>query len=279
MTRKSKIYVFGCLTPLLLIGLCATAIYFRSNAVLGAVAGLWGESTEEVLADLSENQVEPAFDWTVISERSNPINSESSGSTDSQTSDGVLQPADPLPEPAVVVAEEVNVVRVKVQNQTGQIDTQAAGVSRSAEIVDEAGQSSYVFEYNEADLNEVVLTTAAAEMPAEFKDRVILQNIDLEPGALIIEGQVDPGTGSWQSLGIIATMGIDGKSLQIVGIDIGGSVLDASAVGPMQELFGSVERDINSALRDFAVISGGGLEVPLNQIYLGDGILQIVFDN
>lgn len=271
MTRQAKIYLFGCLTPLLLIGMCATAIYLRSDAVLGAVARLWGEDTDQVLADLSETQTEPAFDWTVLSERSQPLPADSSNSG---------QPADTssAPPPAIASAEQVEVVRVKVQNQTGQIDTQAAGVSRSAEIIDEAGDPSYIFEYNETDLNQVVLTRAAAEMPAEFKDRVTLQQVTLKPGALVINGQVDPGNGSWQPLGLITTVGANGKSLKIVGIDIGGSVVDPASVGPMQEMFNTLEQDINAALSDFSVISGSGVEVPLKQIYLGDGVLQVTFD-
>ncbi|MFT5194235.1 MAG: hypothetical protein ACI85U_001242 [Candidatus Promineifilaceae bacterium] len=244
---------------------CANVVYFRSDAALGVVARLWGDSTEEVLSELAGNQSDPAFNWTIISERSAPIGA-NSGSTD-----GVPNP--------VIIVEEVDLVRIKVQNQTGEIDVQAAGVSRSAEIIDDTGQSSYVFEYNEADLNEVMLTTVTSEMPPQLREQVILERVELKPGALVIKGQVNPSVGGWQSLGIISTVGSDGKSLKIVGIDIGGSVLDASAVGPMQELFGSVEQEINATLQAFFVISGNGVEVPLNQIYLGDGVLQVVFEN
>lgn len=256
--------------PLILIGLCATTIYFRSGSVLGAVAGLWGDSTEEVLADLSDNQAEAAVDWTIISERSARL--------EANATDGGAAADNSLPQPVITI-EEVDVVRVKVQNQTGQIDTKAAGISKSAEIVAEDGQSSFVFEYNEANLNEMVLTTANAEMPPELKDQVILERVELKPGALVVSGQVNPGVGGWQSLGVISTVGSSGKSLEIVGIDIGGTVLDASAAGPMQELFSSVEQEINSTLQNLAVISGNGVEVSLDQIYLGDGILQVVFEN
>lgn len=275
MTRQSKIITFGCFLPLLLIGLCAGTLYFGGTSVLGRVAGLWGDSTEDVLADLSDNQAEPAIDWTVISERSAPIGADSvAGSESDQAAAG----SNTLPQPVITV-EEVDVVRVKVQNQTGQIDTKAAGVSKSAEIVAEDGQSSFVFEYNEANLNEMVLTTANSEMPPELKSQVILEQVELRPGALVVSGQVNPGVGGWQSLGVISTVGSSGKSLEIVGIDIGGAVLDASSAGPMQELFSSVEQEINQTLQNLAVISGNGVEVSLDQIYLGDGILQIVFEN
>ncbi|MEM8859401.1 MAG: hypothetical protein AAGD96_13825 [Chloroflexota bacterium] len=272
MSNRSKVLIGGCLTPLILILACSAAIYFRSDLFLPIVGRFTGNSSEQILEEISVSQAEPAVDWSNIEETGDnpaPVIATDSAQEENQQ---------PLPPPVQTVSE-VDVVRVKVQNQTAQVDLEAVGVTQAAEVTEADGSTQFVMEYGEANLNELILTNVNSQMPPELEDQVQLDRIDLQPGALVVMGQVNAGFAGWQSMNIIAAVGADGQSVDIVSIDVGGIAIDPNSSEITQSLIGPAQDEINTALREAAVISGAGQELPLSQIYIGDGFLQMVFEN
>ena len=271
MSNRSKVLIFGCLTPFILILVCGAAVYFRSDLLLPVVGRFNGNNSEQILEEISVSQDEPAIDWSTIEGADND-------SAPDIAADSATEGQAELPPPVKTVSE-VDVVRVKVDNQTAQVDLNAAGVTQAAEVVEEDGSTQFVMEYNEANLNELILTNANSQMPPELREQVQLERINLRPGALVIVGQVNTGFVGWQSLNIIAVVGADGKSAEIAAIELGGIAIDPNDAEITQGLIGPAQDEINRALQNAAVISGAGAELPLSQIYIGDGILQLVFEN
>lgn len=244
---------------------CGAAVYLRGDVILPILGRFTGSSSEQILEEISVDQPGPAVDWENIE-----------GGTGAE---GVLAPAQAELPPPVQTVSDVDVVRVRIQNQTAQVDLNAAGVSQAAEIVEEDGSTQFVMEYNEANLNELILTNANAQMAPEMREQVQLEQVSLRPGALVINGQVNTGFIGWQEMSIIASVGADGKTVQIAALEVGGIAIDPNSAEFAQGVIGPAQDELNAALRDAAVVSGSGQELPLNQIFIGDGIMQLVFGN
>ncbi|MEM9775093.1 MAG: hypothetical protein AAF902_10965 [Chloroflexota bacterium] len=271
MSNRSKVLLLGCFTPFILIAICGAAVYFRSDLILPIVGRFTGTNSEQILEEISVSQQEPAVDW-------GSIENDSSDDSALAPAEGDVEPQGELPSPVQTVSE-VDVVRIRVQNQTAQVDLNAAGVTQAAEIVDADGSAQFVMEYNESNLNELILTNANSQMPPDISEQVQLERISLRPGAIMINGQVNTGFVGWQEMNIIASVGADGKTIQIAGIDIGGIAIDPNSAEITQGLIGPAQDQLNTALRDAAVVSGSGQELLLSQIFIGDGIMQLVFEN
>lgn len=264
MTRRTKILLSGCLAPIFLIVLCAGVIYFSPGLLAPVLGRVFPNDTEQVLEDLADQQAEPAIDWTEIESNDGAGSTESSG--------------DQLPAPAITVSES-EVIRVRFRNQTAQVDPDSLGMSEAAEIVSAEGETSFVFEYNEENLNAFLLPAISRELPPELDGQIGFTNIDLVPGAIVINGEVDTGIIGSQPLVITVALGGDAKSLEIVGANVGGLSLDAVGAAPLEQAFDQAEQEINTALRDMAVVSSGGEELQLNTLFIGDNVMQAVFRN
>ena len=253
MTRRTKLLLTGCLTPLLLICLCGVVIYLQPGLVTPIIGRFMpATETEQVLEDLSESALEPAVDWEAVEE--NPE----------------------LPQPIIT---ETDVVRVKFQNQTAQIEPASMGISQAAELVDEDGRPSFVFEYDQASLNSFLLPAVAEQMPPEIGAQVSLTQINLVPGAISIVGEVDTGLLGVQPLDITVAVAGDQRSLEIIGVNVGGFPLEALGVAQLEDALSQAEDEINRSLNGVAIVSSGGEELPLDELFIGDGVMQAVFKN
>ncbi len=266
MTRRSKILLTGCATPLLLICLCGVAIYFQPNLVAPVLERFGSNESAQVLEDLAENPAEPAIDWDVLEEAGQEQN------------DGQAASGSALPPPAVEVTES-DVVRVRVGSQTAQVDPEALGMNQAAEITTAEGDTSFVFEYTEANLNNVLLPAIVQELPPEFEGQVELTGIDLLPSALVVNGNFDTGILGAQPLEITVAVGPDEKTLDIVSVNVGGLSVESLGAAPLEDALQQAEDEINRNLLQIAVVSSGGEEMPLNKLFIGDDILQVVFEN
>ncbi len=264
MTRRSKILLTGCATPFLLIFLCGLAVYVQPNLLAPVLERFGPNESEQVLEVLAENQAEPAIDWDVLEEAEQ---------APAQTGSDA-----PAPEPAVVVAES-DVVRVRLGSQTAQLDPEALGMDQAAEITTAEGKSSFVFEYTESNLNSFLLPAIAQELPPEMEGQIELTGIELLPGALIVNGDFDTGILGDQPLAITVAVGSDEKTLDIIGVSVGGLSLESLGAAPLEDALEQAENEINRNLLQVAVISSGGEEMPLDKLFIGDDKLQVVFEN
>lgn len=233
--------------------------------------------TEQTLEVLSETQSEPVVDWNVLEESGaiEKVEVESDGvvavSEESNTAEDSAQSQDSGANTAVI--------EVRYQNQSAQIDPAAMGVSRAAEITNEAGNPSFVMEYGEAELNSRLLPSIESEMPPELDGQLILDGIDLVPGGMSILGQIDTGFIGQQPLNITIVVGDDQKSLEIIGVNIGGFPIETVGIAPLEEALTEAENQINQGLSDVIIIASDGTDLPLKTIYLGDNLMQVVFEN
>lgn len=262
MTRRSKILLTGCATPFLLIFLCGLAVYVQPSLLAPVLGRIGPNESDQVLEDLAENQAEPAIDWDVLEE----AGQEQAGSDA------------PAPAPAVVVAES-DVVRVRLGNQTAQLDPEALGMDQAAEITTADGRSSFVFEYTESNLNSFLLPAIVQELPPEMEGQIELTGIELLPGALVVNGDFDTGILGAQPLAITVAVGPDEKTLDIIGVSVGGLSLESLGAAPLEDALEQAENEINRNLLAVAVVSSGGEEMPLDKLFIGDDKLQVVFEN
>ncbi len=267
MTRRTKLLLTGCLTPLLLICLCGVAVYLQPDLVSPIISRfLPPTETEQVLEELSENALEPAVDWEAVEEEALEVREESDEGDKSSE----------VPQPVIVQSD---IVRVKVQNQTAQIEPAAMGISQAVEMMGDDGQPSFVFEYDEANLNSFLLPAIAQQMPPEIAAQISLNQIDLVPGAISIVGDFDTGLLGVQPLNITVAVSNDKRSLEIIGVNVGGFALEALGIAQLEEALNQAESEINRSLNGVAVVSSSGEELPLNELFIGEGIMQAVFKN
>lgn len=99
--------------------------------------------------------------------------------------------------------------------------------------------------------------------------------IDLRLGGAVIYGDVYiPDVGLWQSLGVVVQVDSSGRQVQVLGVEVGGTLYSLPA-GTISQRVNEVTRQVNSALAQLS-LGGAGGQYSLATIQVNENAMMIV---